>query len=47
MISGKVLRSLPLVQTFQGEGHELELTQDEVTLVVVDELLSLGNSSWL
>jgi hypothetical protein len=44
MVSGKILCSVSLVQTFQGKSDKLELVQNEVSFIVVDELLLLAGS---
>ena len=41
VIAGKMLRGVAIVQAFESKGDELELTQDQISLVMVDELREL------
>jgi hypothetical protein len=38
MISRKILGGLPFVEALQRKSDKFELTQNEVTLVVIDKL---------
>jgi hypothetical protein len=38
MISWKVLGGLPFVEAFQSKSDKFQLTQNEVTFIVIDKL---------